>query len=353
MARRVTDEKNFDLQALVYGEDEVGILAQSLNQLIHQVNHLFTQLGQKNRELETALQQLNQQQMQLVQTEKMSSLGQLVAGVAHEINNPVNFIHGNLKHVKDYVDEVIDVIEVVRQRHPDAIAEIEADSEDLDLDFLQADLGKMLDSMQVGTERIRQIVLSLRSFSRLDEAAYKPADIHDGIESSLMILQHRLKAKPNRPTITITRDYGDLPQVDCFPGQLNQVVMNILANAIDAIDERYANSGDARSQVPLEITLRTRCVENGQVEIAIADTGIGMDAETRDRIFEPFYTTKPVGVGTGLGMSISHQIVTEIHGGQLECKSEPGEGTEFIIRIPIHQIQDEAEVTAAIATTST
>ena len=337
VAHRVTEEGNFDLRAPAGGDDEVGILANALNQLIQQVKQLLTQLGQKNTDLEAAFTKLEQQQMHLVQTEKMSSLGQLVAGVAHEINNPVNFIHGNLVHVNTYLDEMVMVMQHLQQRYPDAIAEIEAELDDLDLAFIQSDLVKILGSMRVGTNRIRQIVLSLRNFSRLDEAEYKAVDLHEGVESSLMILQHRLKASPNRPAITIVRDYGELPQVECYPGQLNQVVMNILANAIDAIEERYAKAGDDKAQIPLEINISTANHGSNWVEIAIADTGIGMPETVREKIFTPFFTTKPENVGTGLGMSISHQIITETHQGKLDCNSTPGSGTEFFIRIPCSQ----------------
>ena len=336
VARRVTEENNFDLQAPVGGDDEVGILANALNQLIQQVKQLLTQLGQKNKDLEAAFTQLGQQQMHLVQTEKMSSLGQLVAGVAHEINNPVNFIHGNLVHVKNHLDEIMTVMQQLQQRYPEAIAEIEADLDDLDLTFIQSDLVKILGSMRVGTDRIRQIVLSLRNFSRLDEAEYKAVDLHEGLESSLMILQHRLKASPSRPAITVVCDYGELAQVECYPGQLNQVVMNILANAIDAIEERYAKADD-KAQVPLEINIRTANYGSDWVEIAIADTGVGMTEDVREKIFTPFFTTKPENIGTGLGMSISYQIITETHQGKLACNSIPGSGTEFFIRIPCSQ----------------
>jgi signal transduction histidine kinase len=337
VAHRVTAENNFDLQVPITGQDEVGILATSINQLIHQVKQLLDQLAHKNQDLEAALAQLEQQQVQLVQTEKMSSLGQLVAGVAHEINNPVNFIHGNLLHVRQYLDDLAGLVREMQTRYPETVAELEAELPDLDLPFIQADLVKILDSMQVGTNRIRQIVLSLRNFSRLDEAEFKAVDLHEGIESSLLILQHRLKVKPNRPAITIHRQYADLPKVECYPGQLNQVIMNILTNAIDALEQRYAETPDDKTAVPLEITLRTAILGADWVEIAIADTGTGMTEAVRAKIFNPFFTTKPEGLGTGIGMSISYQIITQIHRGQLDCISTPGVGTEFLIRIPIYQ----------------
>ncbi|NER78756.1 MAG: HAMP domain-containing histidine kinase [Leptolyngbya sp. SIO1D8] len=336
IARRVTEEENFELQAPVNSSDEVGILAKSLNQLIQQVKQLLTQLKQKNTDLQTTFEQLKQQQEQLVHSEKMSSLGQLVAGVAHEINNPIHFIHGNLVPIENHVDDVITIIKHFQERYPDATADMEASNQDLDLDFIQEDLAKILDSMRIGTSRIRQIVLSLRNFSRLDEADYKIVNLHEGIESSLMILQHRLKSQGNRPTITIHRAYGELPAVGCYPGQFNQVVMNILANAIDAIEERYFQTPDTQ-KIPCEITIQTSIQGADWVEVEISDTGIGMSETIREKIFTSFFTTKPEGIGTGLGMSISYKIITETHGGKLDCVSTPGKGTRFFIRIPTHQ----------------
>lgn len=337
VARRVTQEKNFDLQAPIKRQDEVGILAGSLNTLIGQVKHLLTQVEQKNTHLSEALSQLEQQQIQLVQSEKMSSLGQLVAGVAHEINNPINFIHGNISHVKDHVEEVMLVVDELRKHHPEAIADIEATYEDLELDFIQEDLGKILASMRVGTDRIRQIVLTLRNFSRLDEAEHKAVDLHEGLESSLMILAHRLKAKSDRPAIEVIREYGELPMVECFPGQLNQVVINLLTNAIDAIEERHFNTTTDQENPPLAITLTTRPWKPGWVELVIQDTGIGMSEEVKQRLFDAFFTTKPEGIGTGIGMSISYKIITETHHGEITFESVPNQGTTFFVRIPIQQ----------------
>lgn len=336
VAYRVTQSQNFDLSVPITSDNEVGLLADSLNQLIQRVNQLVQQLHQKNRDLQAAYQQLQQQQVQLVQSEKMSSLGQLVAGIAHEINNPINFIHGNLAHTKAYIDEVMAIVQALQQEHPEMMTAIQADPEELA--FIQADLRKILGSMQIGSERIRQIVLSLRNFSRLDEATCKAVDLHEGLESSLLILQHRLKPRAHRPGITVSRDYGELPLVECYPGQLNQVIMNILANAIDAIEERSAQSLEPPGQPPpRDITIRTSPQGSDWVEIAITDTGIGMSAMVRDQIFQPFFTTKPKGIGTGIGLSISHQIVTETHQGKLDCISTPGVGTEFVIGIPVHQ----------------
>lgn len=344
VARRVTEHNNFDLQVPVRGDDEVGVLAKALNQLIQQVKQLLNQLNHKNADLEEALEQLNQQQIQLVQAEKMSSLGQLVAGIAHEINNPVNFIHGNLAHVQQYAHELLNFVQLYQKHYPNPPAEIQAEAEELDLAFVQEDLPQILSSMEIGTTRIRQIVLSLRNFSRMDEAEFKDVNIHDGIDSTLMILQHRLSPKPEHPGIQIIKDYGDLPQVDCFAGRLNQVFMNVLANAIDAIE--VADTERPYQEIkanPSEITIRTSVVASQWVQIVIADNGPGMTEEIQRQIFDPFFTTKPMGKGTGMGMSISYQIIAEQHNGKLECFSTPGQGTEFVIQIPIHQQYYSAE----------
>jgi two-component system NtrC family sensor kinase len=283
--------------------------------------------------LENTLSELQRAQTQLVQAEKMSSLGQLVAGVAHEINNPVNFIHGNLTHVETYSRDLLTLTHEIQQRYGDTDPKLQTLAEEMDLAFLQADLPKMLKSMQVGTERIRQIVLSLRNFSRTDEAAFKAVDIHEGLDSTLLILQYRLKARPDRPAITVHPDYGDLPPVSCYPSQLNQVFMNLLANAIDALEAVLSKESGA----PAQITIRTRCVGTDQVAITIADNGPGIPDRIKHRLFEPFFTTKPIGKGTGMGLSISYQIITEQHHGTLTCDATPGQGTAFTIHLPIQQ----------------
>lgn len=307
------------------------------------------QLRQQAQQLQKALHELQQTQSQLIQAEKMSSLGQLVAGIAHEINNPVNFIYGNLSYAAQYIEDLLYLLKLYRQAYPNPTPEIIQQSEKVDLEFLMADLPKLLNSMKVGAERIRQIVLSLRNFSRLDEADKKRVDIHEGIDSTLLILQHRLKGKQGLPPIQVIKDYSILPPVDCYAGTLNQVFMNILSNAIDAIEQAYSqqkntNTDDKNSSIssnsecPLPmIRIRTEMIENERVVVRIADNGVGMPESVRSRLFEPFFTTKPVGKGTGLGLSISYQIVVEKHHGRLECISEPGKGTEFIIEIPIKQ----------------
>jgi signal transduction histidine kinase len=299
-------------------------------------------ITEAREQIEQTLTDLQRTQTQLVQAEKMSSLGQLVAGVAHEINNPVNFISGNLSHIQNYSQDLLRFIHLYQATYPHPPAQIQAMAEEIELEFLQEDLLKILQSMKMGSDRIRQIVLSLRTFSRIDESEFKPADIHEGIDSTLLILQHRLKASPSRPAIEVHRDYGNLPLVECYPGQLNQVVMNIVANAIDALEEKLTQLAAHPSSSPTlpftpQLTLRTSLTDQTWVEIAIADNGPGIAPAVQSRIFDPFFTTKGVGKGTGMGMSISYQIVTEKHQGKLFLTSELGKGTEFIIRIPAHQ----------------
>lgn len=282
-------------------------------------------------ELQNTLHELKATQSQLIQSEKMSSLGQMVAGVAHEINNPVNFIHGNVTPATDYAQDLLGLLELYQQHYPNPPEEIQEEIETIELEFLKEDFIKMLNSMKQGTQRIREIVLSLRNFSRLDEAQFKAVDIHEGIDSTLMILQNRLKAKPNFPEIEIVKEYSSLPPVDCFPSQLNQVLMNILVNAIDALESQKSLSTP-------QIQIHTKLLDNNRVAIHLADNGSGIPPEIQSKLFDPFFTTKEVGKGTGLGLSISYQIVVNKHGGNLSCKSIPGEGTEFILEIPVSQI---------------
>ena len=284
---------------------------------------------EKAQQLETALQELKNTQAQLVQNGKMASLGQLVAGVAHEINNPVSFIYCNIPYAHTYACELLNLIKLYQQHYPIPSAEIQDEIEALNLDFLKEDFLKLLESMRTGAERIREIVLSLRTFSRVDETEMKLADLHAGIDSTLMILQQRLKEQPTRPAIEVVKQFGKLPLVKCYPGQLNQVFMNILTNAIDALEEKL---NEDSSFIP-QIYIRTKILTNNQVVISIADNGKGIPLETRERLFDPFFTTKPVGQGTGLGLSISYQIIVEKHGGRLKFNSCLGKGTEFIIEI--------------------
>ncbi|MDZ8190045.1 MAG: PAS domain S-box protein [Nostoc sp. ChiSLP02] len=293
------------------------------------------QLKQQAIELEEALKELQTTQSQLIQSEKMSSLGQLVAGVAHEINNPANFIYGNLIHADNYTNELINLLHLYQTHYPNPIPEVQQQIQAIDLEFLIDDLPKLLSSMQVGTERIRKIVASLRTFSRLDEAELKAADIHESIDSTLMILEHRLKTKANNTQIEIIKDYGKLPLVECYAGQLNQVFMNILTNAIDALEDSLIE-GKLTHNNP-QIRICTQQLNAKQLVIRIVDNGPGIPEEVRQKLFDPFFTTKPVGKGTGLGLSISYQIITERHSGSLQCISSPNQGAEFMIQIPIAQ----------------
>ncbi|BAY97407.1 periplasmic sensor signal transduction histidine kinase [Tolypothrix tenuis PCC 7101] len=355
IAQQVTHSSDFNLQASVTTEDEVGILAIALNQLIQQVKRLLVEqydannklevysqnleqkvrertqeIQQKNLNLKQTLNELKLTQSQLIQHEKMSSLGRLVAGIAHEINNPVNFIYGNLKYTDEYTKQLLLLLQLYQKYYPNPEVEIQNAQQEAEIEYLIEDLPKILTSMKIGSERIREIVLSLRIFSRLDEAEFKTADLHQGIDSTLLILQHRLKAQNNRPQIELIKDYGEIPAIPCFAGQLNQVFMNILANAIDALEEAFEKELCAEPVIRI-----TSAKVNKNIIIKIADNGTGITEEVRLHLFEPFFTTKPVGKGTGMGLSISYQIVTKKHGGLLECFSLPERGTEFVITIPI------------------
>ena len=353
-----------------WNDDEVSLLQAAIAQLTIAFNQaeLYAQSQSRTQELQQALEKLKRTQTQLIQSEKMSSLGQLVAGVAHEINNPVNFIYGNITPATEYIQDLMQLLQRYQNHYPNPPADIVEEIEIIDLDFLLADLPRLLDSMKIGSDRIRQIVLSLRRFSRLDEAEVKAVDIHEGLDSTLMILQSRLKSKSDSSGIQIIKEYGDLPPIECYSGQLNQVFMNLLVNAIDALEmskswqnrseellnswndrkfddsDRTSNFPSAHSQAiqrlaeldNLEtptIWIRTEVVAT-QAIVRIFDNGPGMSETVSQRIFDPFFTTKSIGKGTGLGLSISHQIVVEKHQGQLECYSVPGKGTEFTITIP-------------------
>ena len=300
---------------------------------------------EKTAHLKTAMSELKRAQTQLVQSERMSSLGQLVSAVAYEVTNPINFIHGNLIYANEYSQKRIDLLQLYEQHNPSASPEIQAQIEAVELEFIVEDLPKLLGSMKVGANRIREIVQSLRNFSRIDEADIKPVDIHDGLDSALLILSNRLKPKPDRPAIHLIKEYGSLPLVECYAVQINQVFMNVLTNAIDALEDAFVNNnlsshgGDKEEPVKCgQIRIVTEiCPGEKAVAVRIEDNGCGMTQTVRQKIFEPFFTTKPVGKGAGIGLTISHEIVVEQHGGKLTCISAPGEGTEFIIEIPLNQ----------------
>ncbi len=283
--------------------------------------------SQQAQQLGATLKELQRTQARLLQTEKMSSLGQVVAGVAHEINNPISFIHGNLTHIREYSEGILNLLELYQQTYVNPPPQISYQIEELDIEFLAKDLPHLINSMRDGTTRIRQIVLSLRNFARLDEAEMKFVDIHEGLDNTLMILNSRLQATPNKAEVDIIKEYGNLSLVGCYAGQINQVFMNILTNAIDALHES--------NQSAPSITIRTFTKDNQWINISIADNGIGITEEDRQRIFDPFFTTKPVGKGTGLGLAIAYQIVVEQHTGMIEVNSILGQGTEFSIVLPL------------------
>ncbi|PSB22304.1 hypothetical protein C7B76_04565 [filamentous cyanobacterium CCP2] len=331
--------------------DEIQFVEQIADHLAVAIQQaeLLAQTQRQAEVLAQTVEDLKRSRTQLIQSEKMSSLGQLVAGIAHEINNPVNFIYGNLSHASQYAQDLLEVLTLFQQEHSSRSPELAERMEELDLEFLMADFPKILASMQLGADRIRQIVLSLRNFSRLDEAGMKPVDIHEGLDNTLLILQHRFKSRSNAAGIKIVKEYGELPPVECYASQLNQVFMNILSNAIDALEEA-AEVGDrlgTGEQFP-QITIRTGLIPDSQtnssrVIIRIADNALGIPEAIQAKLFEPFFTTKPAGKGTGLGLSISQQIIVERHNGSLECYSQPGEGTEFWIELPIQHKSPAAE----------
>lgn len=293
------------------------------------------ELQQQTERLEAALTKIQNTQLQLVQSEKMASLGQLVAGIAHEINNPVSFIYGNVHYVNDYLDNLVDTIKIYQATYPEPTEEIKAFTEEIDLDFVIDDLKTMIGSMESGVERIHGIVLGLRTFSRLDEAAIKSVDLHEGIESTLLIVQHRLQETRDRPPIQVVKHYGELPKVTCYSGQIHQVFLHLIENAIDAIEDKplgYWTSADA---IPtLEIS--TKLMNDHEVQICFKDNGVGIEDDIKTQIFNPFFTTKSVGKGSGLGLSICYKIIVEEHQGELSYSRLPDGGSQFMLQIPVH-----------------
>ncbi|XDE60886.1 PAS domain-containing protein [Arthrospira platensis BEA 1257B] len=331
---------------------EVALLEAIANQLVIALNqaelYAATQeaarVAQAQTEtLEATLNQLQQAQVQLVQSEKMSSLGQMVAGLAHEINNPVSFIYGNITHAKEYTRDLLGLIELYQKHCPQAHPEITEEIETIDFQFLIEDLPRLFKSMTLGADRIRDIIKSLRTFARLDESEVKYINLHENLDSTLMILDNRLKEKPLHPAIQVHKQYGDIPQIECCAGQLNQVFLNLINNAIDAICDRYKKQ--TQEQIinePGMIWISTMLTEQKTVQIRIADNGIGISQEIISKVFDPFYTTKPVGSGTGLGLSTSYQIIVEKHGGTLRCVSQESVGSEFVIEIPLKLPQNSS-----------
>lgn len=316
VTRDITERKEAQ-EALQIARDE----------LEQRVKERTAQLLQKTTELEVAMRELQNTQAQLIHAEKICSLGQLVAGIAHEINNPISFIYGNVDYAKAYTEKLIQVYRLYNQHFPNPPSEIEEFVTTIDLDFILKDLPKLLSSMKVGAKRISQLVLSLRNFSRHDEAERKVVDIHQGIDSTLEMLQSRLREKRQQQRIEIIKEYNNLPLVECYAGQLNQVFMNLLSNAIDALEEKEGER---------KITIRTEMsLDRNSVLITIADNGKGIPLELQNRIFDPFFTTKPIGKGVGLSLSVSYQIIVEKHGGKLSFSSQPNQQTEFMIEIPI------------------
>jgi two-component system, NtrC family, sensor kinase len=333
IAQRVTQESNFQLQVPVTSTDEVGVLAASLNQLIQKVNHLLQELK-------------SEQESQILQNEKMATLGRMLAGVAHEVNNPINFIYANIDPARNYVEDVLDLLKTYETQIPNPPPAVKEKAEEIDLDFIKEDLIKIFESMQVGAERAKAIILSLKDFSRLDDAAPHPVDLHACIDSSLLILNSRIKQG-----VEVVRNYGDIPTVEGYMGLLYQVFVNVLNNALDAVEEKAkiekASYEEARKQSGSEsvkqeapsflprIAIATEYLDDDSVVVRISDNGTGIPAESQEKMFETFFTTKPRGVGTGLGLAIGRDIIVKKHGGTINCWSEVGTGTEFAIALPI------------------
>lgn len=351
LAQQVASKSDYSLRLPVTQDDEVGRLAEALNYLIERIDLRSRQLKisaknarNKANTLQRALTELESTQAQLIQSEKMSSLGQLVAGIAHEINNPTSFIYGNISHAREYVSDLLGLLSAYRHRYPDD-RELNDLADDLDYDFVVDDVQKMIDSMENGAQRISEIVRSLRTFSRLDETEVKSVDLHEGIDSTLTILNTRFRMFPNVHPLKLIKDYGELPLVECHSTQINQVVMNLIVNAIDALEdavgdgkwkqfrtEHLERTGD---EIEPCLTIRTRDRGDGWIVIEITDNALGIPESAQARLFDPFFTTKAIGRGTGLGLSICYKIITETHHGQLDYQTELEHGTTFRIVLPV------------------
>jgi signal transduction histidine kinase len=338
--RQIAGQLSIAIQQVEYSERiqiqavQLATAVKRQRVLASRVNTIRQSLEQTTRQkekLNQTLKELQKTQTQLIQDAKMTGLGHLVAGIAHEINNPINFIYGNLSHVGDYTEHLMRLLNLYQKEFPETGQEIKALARKIDLNYIIEDLPMTLDSMQIGAERILQLIESLRTFSRLDHAEMKPVDIHEGIDSTLLILQHRLRATPASSTIEVVKKYGELPKIECYPAQLNQVFMNILGNAIDALEDKSKN----RQYENPQIIIHTNVLDTKTILISISDNGCGIPEEMRSQVFDPFFTTKEPGKGTGLGLSISYQIIVEKHGGKIEYFSKPGKSTGFWIEIPI------------------
>ncbi|MFE4105907.1 sensor histidine kinase [Almyronema epifaneia] len=303
-----------------------------------QVESRTQDLAAANTALEETLQELSETQLQLIQTEKMSSLGQMVAGISHEINNPISFIQGNLTPLHHYLQDLCELLKLYQSEFPQSTPAILSKEKEIDLAFILEDWPKLLTSMLMGTQRVQSIVVSLQNFSRMDEAAVKEVDIHEGIDNTLFILQHQIP-----PEVEVIRDYGTLPSVVCAPAQLNQAFTHIIANALDAMSDP-----DAATK---QLVITTRAIAGDQIQIGIRDTGMGMSAKVKAKIFDPFFSTKVVGQGTGLGLSICFKII-QYHQGRIEVRSEVGSGTEFLITLPCQALPLEPQSSLTVAATS-
>jgi signal transduction histidine kinase len=318
--------------------------AEVILRIENQINLRLLQmkLQEKNFLLLEAINNLKTAQVQQIQNEKMVALGHLVAGIAHEINNPISFIYGNLQYAGQYIQDLVHIIECYQQEYPQPTPKIQKIVKDIDLNFVIKDLQTLMGAMYRGSDRIREIVLALQKFSRHDEALIKQVNIHEGIDSTLLMLQHRLRATPERHAIVVVKNYGNLPLVTCYPSELNQVFMHLLNNAIDALEHSVASGHmslleDKKQASILQIQISTEVTDSNTIKIAIADNGLGIDDSLKSHLFDPFFTTKPVGKGSGLGLSISHQIVVQKHRGQISCSSSPGQGAVFVLEIPSAQ----------------